>query len=95
MFLCSLLYSVFLIAACERVPKVGGFWGVHYLEHRAVYCLFPLSYFIFSSLFTDPKCNALKELYERFYLTLNDSIPCFRLTNADSQIGCSGQCLAT
>jgi nicastrin len=34
--------------------------------------------------------GAVRDLYDRFYLTLTDSIPCFRLTNADSQIGCSG-----
>ena len=43
-----------------------------------------------------PPCSvsgggAVRELYDRFYVTLTDSIPCFRLTNADSQIGCSGK----
>jgi nicastrin len=35
-------------------------------------------------------CGAVRDLEDRFYLTLTDSIPCFRLMNADSQIGCSG-----
>jgi len=36
-----------------------------------------------------PSLSTLPSLHERFYRSINSAIPCFRLTNATHQIGCS------